>query len=150
MLGDVNKLFVFKSLLTMPSNVLPLHLKQIIWIFTEGEGDGIESRLPFKIFSTLSVLRFCLIFATSSFGKPCRIWFNSRTAQAILYQSNASYYLVFPKCIIIVLLRFRHIHYSAVLLTPTATGYKKKTGQFLRALHVYSIDNFVAFWLKWL
>ena len=28
LLGDVNKLFVFKSLLTMPSNVLPLHLKQ--------------------------------------------------------------------------------------------------------------------------
>ena len=28
LLGIVNKLFVFKSLLTMPSNVLPLHLKQ--------------------------------------------------------------------------------------------------------------------------
>ena len=46
--------FVFESLLTMLTNVLPLHLKQtfppIIWIFTEGEGDGIESRLPFKIF----------------------------------------------------------------------------------------------------
>ena len=28
-------------------------LPSIIWIFTEGEGDGIESRLPFKIFSTL-------------------------------------------------------------------------------------------------
>ena len=59
--GDVNELFVFvfKNLLTMPSNVLPLGLKQtfppIIWIFTEGEGDGIESRLPFKIFSTLLV-----------------------------------------------------------------------------------------------
>ena len=57
LLGDVNKLFVFKSLLTMPSNVLPLHLKQtfpsIIWIFTEGEGDGIESRLSSWIFSTL-------------------------------------------------------------------------------------------------
>ena len=57
MLGDVNKLFVFKSLLTTPSNVLPLHLKQTfpptIWIFTEGEGDGIKSRLPFKTFSTL-------------------------------------------------------------------------------------------------
>ena len=56
MLGDVSKLFVFKSFLTTPSNVLPLHLKQtfppIIWIFTEGEGNGIESRLPFKIFST--------------------------------------------------------------------------------------------------
>ena len=39
----------------MPSNVLPLPLKQtfppIIWIFTEG--DEIESRLPFKIFFTL-------------------------------------------------------------------------------------------------
>ena len=41
----------------MPGNVLPLHLMQIfppiIWIFTEGEGDGIESRLSSKIFSTL-------------------------------------------------------------------------------------------------
>ena len=55
MLGDVNKLFVAKSLLTTPSNVLLLHLKQtlppIIWIFTEG--DRIESRLPFKLFSSL-------------------------------------------------------------------------------------------------
>ena len=58
MLCDVNKRFVFKGLLTKPSNVLPLYLKQtfphIIWIFTEGEGDGIKSRAPFKIFSTLS------------------------------------------------------------------------------------------------
>jgi hypothetical protein len=29
------------------------------------------------------------------------------------------------------------------LLSPI--GYKKRTGQFLRALHVYSIYNFVAF-----
>ena len=46
-----------KSLLTMPSNVLPLRLKQtflpIILIFTEREGDEIKSSLPFKIFSTL-------------------------------------------------------------------------------------------------
>jgi hypothetical protein len=52
LLGDVNKLFVFKTFLTTPSNVLLLHLKQtflhIIWIFTEGEGDGIKSRLPLK------------------------------------------------------------------------------------------------------
>ena len=36
----------------------PANLKQtfppIIWIFTEGEGDGIKSKLPFKIFPTLS------------------------------------------------------------------------------------------------
>ena len=47
-----------KSLLTMLSNVLPLHFKRtfppIIWIFTEDE--EIESRLPFKIFSTLPFL----------------------------------------------------------------------------------------------
>ena len=47
---NCNKPFVCKSLLTMPSNVLPLHLKHtfppLIWIFTEGEGDGIESSLP--------------------------------------------------------------------------------------------------------
>ena len=47
----------------MPSNVLLLHLKQtllpIIWIFTEGEGDGIKSRLPFKKISTL-VIRILL------------------------------------------------------------------------------------------
>ena len=58
LLGVVNKLFVFKSMLTTPSNVSSLHLKQIfppiIWIFTKGEGDGIESRLPLKIFSTLT------------------------------------------------------------------------------------------------
>ena len=59
LLGDVKKLFVFKSLLTMPGNILPSHLKQIfppmIWIFTEGEGDGIESKLPFKISFTLQL-----------------------------------------------------------------------------------------------
>ena len=45
---------------TSPSNVLPLHLKHtfppIIWIFIEGVGDGIESKLPFKIFSTLKYI----------------------------------------------------------------------------------------------
>ena len=56
LLGVVNKLLKTKGLLTMPSNVLALYLKQtflpIIWIFTEG--DEIKSRLPFKIFSTLT------------------------------------------------------------------------------------------------
>ena len=55
MLGVVNKLLKTKSLLTTPSNVLPLHLKwtfpPIISIFTEG--DGIKSRLSSSIFSTL-------------------------------------------------------------------------------------------------
>ena len=57
LLGFVNKLLKTRILLTSPSNVLPYYLNQtfppIIWIWTEDEGDGIKSRLPFKIFSTL-------------------------------------------------------------------------------------------------
>ena len=59
LLGIVNKLLKAKSLLTTPSDVLPLYLKQtfplIIWIFTEGEGDEMESRLPYRFFSTLII-----------------------------------------------------------------------------------------------
>ena len=70
LLGIVKKLFVFTSLLTTPNNVFPLHHKQtslpIIWIFTEGEGDGIESRVPFKIFSTSAHCRTCIQWICSS------------------------------------------------------------------------------------
>ena len=56
----ISTFLFFKSSLTMPSNVLPLHFKQIflpiISIFPEGEGDGFESRLPLKIFSALPVM----------------------------------------------------------------------------------------------
>ena len=60
----------------MSSNVLPLRLKQtfppIIWIFTEGE--EIESRLPFKIFSTLKRynIAHCCILSIS--GVALLIW----------------------------------------------------------------------------
>ena len=51
--------------MTMASDVLPLHLKQtvppIIWIFTVGEGDGIESRLTFKIFSNLLFIAYLFL-----------------------------------------------------------------------------------------
>ena len=48
LLGIVNKLLKTKSLLTSPSNVLPYHL-------SEGEGDGMESRLSSLTFSTLQL-----------------------------------------------------------------------------------------------
>ena len=61
------KIFVFESLLTIPNNVSLLHLKQIflpiIWILTEGEGDRVESRIPFKIFSTLNMCSFDLVMS---------------------------------------------------------------------------------------
>ena len=57
LLGIVNKNLKAKRLLTSPSNALPYYLKKtfpsIIWIFTEGEGDGIESRLSSFIFIKL-------------------------------------------------------------------------------------------------
>ena len=59
----------------MPNNVLLLHLKQIfpaiIWIFTESEGDGIESRLHIKIFSTLTDRRLLLQNEFKSIVAPC-------------------------------------------------------------------------------
>ena len=38
-----------------------LNFPPLIWIFTEGKGDGIKFRLPFKIFSTLQVCNLLLI-----------------------------------------------------------------------------------------
>ena len=66
MAGCCQQFLNTKNLLTMPINVLPFCLKQtfppIIGIFTEGEGDEIEFRLPFKVFSTL--LHRYLLFAS--------------------------------------------------------------------------------------
>ena len=54
-----------------------------IWIFTEGEGDGIESRLLFKIYSTKnlhSFIHFCernftfLVWNFTSFQNIVRAW----------------------------------------------------------------------------
>ena len=75
MLGDVRKLFV-----TTPNNVLPLYLKQtfppVIWIFNEGEGDWIESRLPFEVFSTLPTVSRKVTKIEHIFRKKCvpKIW----------------------------------------------------------------------------
>ena len=73
--------WVFKSLLTTPSNVLPFHLKQtflpIIWIFAKDEGDGIESRLPFRIFSTLGPKNLGLfgnVLPTVHSGRKYKCW----------------------------------------------------------------------------
>ena len=55
MLGIVNKILVFKIFLTTSSNTNFAFtlFSPIIWIFAESEGDGIKSRLPFKIFYTI-------------------------------------------------------------------------------------------------
>ena len=91
--------FVFKSLLTTLSNVLPLHLKKtfppVIWIFTEGEGDGIESRLPFKKISTFPKWPLCCVYGRKVSAKNVELfiweclfhWLNStaHSMQCIRY-----------------------------------------------------------------
>ena len=72
-----HKLFVFKSLLKTPINVLPQTFPLMIWIFTEGEGDGIKSRLSFKIFSTLMPIKIfkCLSLLDFIFtSKPLQVF----------------------------------------------------------------------------
>ena len=69
MLGDVNKLFVFITLLTTLSNILPLHMwhwanfpaHNLNFHWRWSEGDVIKSRLPFKIFSPLLEISLILL-----------------------------------------------------------------------------------------
>ena len=75
----ISKNFVFKKLLTVHSNVLPLHHKQsflpIAWIFTKGEGDRIKYRLPFKIFSTLQIFSLKGLFIVNELEEVCETFY---------------------------------------------------------------------------
>ena len=100
----------------MPSNVFSLLLKQtftpIIWIFTECEGDGIESRLPFKIFSTLFHTEPPLpmppkrrITTEMSFAKPLNSpqWVESNSEwESLLFWHNYSFARYFVNSITII------------------------------------------------
>ena len=82
-----------------------LHLKKtfplIVWIFTEGEGDGIESRLPFQMFSTLHCAEHALLYPTwwiaketlkiSSFHMICTKTTVTTFKANTLIQSNWNY-----------------------------------------------------------
>ena len=97
MLDVVNKRLNTKSLLTMPSNVLPLHLKQtflpIIWIFTEG--DWIESSLPFRIFSTITNVLLGPLFIRRDLDSiPCLIrWLKPSKVLPFILQNICCQYL---------------------------------------------------------
>ena len=69
----------------MHSNVLPLKsLKQtfppMIWICTEGRGDGIKSRWPFKIFFSLKILIHCNILVCF------QVWYESIRSEKIIWK----------------------------------------------------------------
>ena len=73
------------------SNVLPSYLKQIFssisWFFTEVEGDRIEFRIPFKIFSTLNEQRK-KIFRNIIYLASNSPWIQSNITQAAYATKN--------------------------------------------------------------
>ena len=100
MRGDVNKHFALKSLLTTASNILPLHLKHsfplIIWIFTEGEGDEIESRLPIKSFFharfSWRIVRWSFLNIEHLFGKITNpSWYNQLLCNELMTRFNSNH-----------------------------------------------------------
>ena len=68
-----SKTFVYNA-----QQCFALHLKQnfqpIIWIFNEVEGDGIESRLPVRIFSSLHIFHFISNFISFEIFRNGAIW----------------------------------------------------------------------------
>ena len=88
LLGIVNKLLVTKSLLTTPSNVLPLHLKQTfpptIWILTE---DKLMGSNPGYL---LEYFLFYGIYAIGNriYGEQKSNVFHKNSKKSVLYISR--------------------------------------------------------------
>ena len=101
---------------------MPLHLKQtfpsIIWIFTEGECDGIESRLPCKIFPTLFIL-----LGIYNFGKKYKGCWTSNT------------------CLIIFLLFVKFAKTGSRVLFKSLWAKIKSTGNSLSEALIFASTN---------
>ena len=70
----------------------------MIWIFTEGKGDGIESRLPFKKISTLSTLQMFTGVYGVSIGFPAiSMEEGCKNHREILYSSKGKIVYVLGK-----------------------------------------------------
>ena len=121
MLDDVNaqQCFAFTTFQTF----LP-----IIWIFTESEGDGMESRLPFKILSTLNNLLIPIILTQKfAFLHMMNYYFCSPPKLLTKWQVPSATFLWYVfKSIYHVLstyLSFRKYYWICVLLATTLRQY---------------------------
>ena len=83
----------------MPSNVLPLDFKQtlqpIIWIFHEGEGDEIKSRLPFKVFSTSPIRIHKDVCSTLCYLTASTWWFIQSYIPTLFKQGVITHHLTY-------------------------------------------------------
>ena len=97
MLGDVNKLFVFNSLLTTPNNVLPLNLKETfppkIWILREIRSIELAkiTRLYQFIFRAKFLLRFYKLWMANFFKKIIWIFLSLMMLKDCLKLIDQSY-----------------------------------------------------------
>ena len=100
----------------------------IIWIFTEDEGDGIKSRLPFKIFSTL-----------------LKIW----SALALDYHFRFGFLDRFEIYVICILLKIK----SPQPILPYCTNCSGREGARKKYVLVSAGFNIISYlhliWLRW-
>ena len=84
----VNKICTKLFVLTTPSNFLTLNLKPtfrpVIWIFTEDEGDGIESRLSSKIFFHFNTEKSIYVNKRRNLLNPCLLKVSRSRKQIIM------------------------------------------------------------------
>ena len=139
---------------------VPLHLKQtfphLIWIFTESEGDGIESRLPFKIFSTLSICMFVFQITKKDSFILCnpRVWqFNALIFPNFLEMKESRIFLDLlprfgPQWSQILI---NWLFYLKLLYINNHTGflvhlYKKNYKRFLKKVKFQAWQKSLVFW----
>ena len=117
----------------MPSNVLPLHLKQsfltIIWIFTEGEGDRIKSRLPFTDVNEKFVRVRIIDLGLKLNECSLHLYFKATTSESLSeFAISSSIFRLclwrelFQKCRFLIL-KFKHEHNQFEIFRTLSTYY---------------------------
>ena len=125
---------------------MPLHLKQIfppiMWTFTEGEGGGIKSRLPFKIFSTFSTRWFVLGFDSSSKidAMDLTLTHSRRLWRQRLITAKLSELKAFPNVFLVTFFFFGPVH---MFETRLEIGIGNIPHLSLVASHSWLMRNFV-------
>ena len=146
----VNRIFSFWSTYTELDKLFVLYQKSFIIFKIENE-IFILYKIP--IFKVVNVTRnFSAILRKISYKKVLNVQHNFNFSLLSVFLGRLrSICVKIEKLTSLALDPLINVKVEIIMCTALSPpGYKKRTGQFLRALHIYSIDNFVAFWLKWL
>ena len=110
LLGIVNKLFVFKICWQHPANFC-------LWIFTEGEGDGIESRVSPWIFFTLTIFQNLHLFSSTVCRNATAMEFHNQSQNSSIFSADLLFcdWLNERWSIVFVALAFRLLYQSMIV-----------------------------------